>query len=109
MLLIMTVLGMFMDPVGMVMLTLPFFFPVVKALGVNPIWFGVLVILQAELAVITPPVGVHLFVARQIASDVPLNAIIRGALPYMACQFLVMALVILFPQIALWLPGTLAS
>ncbi|ODS98506.1 MAG: hypothetical protein ABS56_04795 [Lautropia sp. SCN 69-89] len=109
MLLIMTVLGMFMDPVGMVMLTLPFFFPIVKALGVDPIWFGVLVILQAELAVITPPVGVHLFVARQIAPDVSLNAIIRGALPYMFCQFLIMALVIVFPQIALWLPGRLVS
>lgn len=106
---IMTVLGMFMDPVGMIMLTLPFFFPIVKALGVDPIWFGVLVILQAELAVITPPVGVHLFIARQIAPDVPLSAIIRGSLPFMACQFVVMALVLAFPPIALWLPGRLAQ
>ncbi|MBK6787411.1 MAG: TRAP transporter large permease [Betaproteobacteria bacterium] len=105
---IMTVLGMFMDPVGMIMLTLPFFFPIVKALGVDPIWFGVLVVLQAELAVITPPVGVHLFVARQIAPDIPLSAIIRGSLPFMFCQFLVLALVLAFPQIALWLPGHLA-
>ncbi len=104
MLLILTVLGMFMDPVGMIMLTLPFFFPVVKALGVDPIWFGVLVVLQAELGVITPPVGVHLFVVRQVVPDVPLGAVIRGALPFMLCQGLVMALVIVFPQLALWLP-----
>ncbi len=108
MLLIMTVLGMFMDPVGMIMLTLPFFFPIVKALGVDPIWFGVLVVLQAELAVITPPVGVHLFVVRQIAPDVPLSAIIRGSLPFIICQVLVMALVIVLPQIALWLPGRMS-
>jgi len=104
-LLILTVLGMFMDPVGMIMLTLPFFFPVVKALGVDPIWFGVLMVLEAELGVITPPVGVHLFVVRQIVPDVPLSAIIRGALPFMLCQFLVIGLVLVFPQIALWLPG----
>lgn len=104
MLLILTVLGMFMDPVGMIMLTLPFFFPIVKALGVDPIWFGVLVVLQAELGVITPPVGVHLFVVRQIVPDVPLSAVIRGALPFMLCQILVMVLVVVFPQIALWLP-----
>lgn len=105
---IMTILGMFMDPVGMIMLTLPFFFPIVKALGVDPIWFGVLVILQAELAVITPPVGVHLFIARQIAPDVALSAIIRGSLPFMLCQFVIMAVVLAFPPIALWLPGRLA-
>ena len=105
MLLILTVLGMFMDPVGMIMLTLPFFFPVVKALGVDPIWFGVLVVLQAELGVITPPVGVHLFVVRQIVPDVPLGSLIRGALPFMLCQLLVLALVVVFPQLALWLPG----
>jgi tripartite ATP-independent transporter DctM subunit len=105
MLLVLTVLGMFIDPVGMVMLTLPFFFPVVKGLGLDPVWFGVLVVLQAELGVITPPIGVHLFVVRQIAPDVPLLAIVRGALPFMLCQFLIIALVLAFPQIALWLPG----
>lgn len=105
MLLIMTVLGMFIDPVGMIMLTVPFFFPIVKALGIDPIWFGVLVVLQAELGVITPPVGIHLFVVKQIAPDVSLLAIVRGALPFMVCQLIVIALVVAFPQIALWVPG----
>lgn len=105
MLLVLTLLGCFVDPVGMLMLTLPFFFPVVKALGVDPIWFGVLVVLEAELGVITPPIGVHLFVVRQLVPDVPLGAIVRGALPFMLCQFVVIALVLAFPQIALWLPG----
>ena len=104
MLMILTVMGCFIDPVGMIMLTLPFFFPIVKALGLDPIWFGVLVVLQAELGVITPPIGVHLFVVRQLVPDVPLASIVRGALPFMLCQLLVIALIVLFPQIALWLP-----
>lgn len=105
MMLILAVLGMFVDPVGMIMLTLPFFFPIVKDLGLDPIWFGVLIVLQAELGVITPPIGVHLFVVKQIVPDVPLTSIILGTLPYMACQVLIIALVIAFPDIALWLPN----
>jgi tripartite ATP-independent transporter DctM subunit len=101
---ILTVMGCFIDPVGMIMLTVPFFFPIVKSLGLDPIWFGVLVVLQAELGVITPPVGVHLFVVHQIVPDVPLAAIVRGALPFILCQVIVMALVVTFPPIALWLP-----
>ncbi len=107
MMLILTVLGMFIDPIGMLMLTLPFFLPVVNHLGIDPIWFGVLVVLQAELGVITPPIGMHLFVVNKIAPDLALASIIRGSLPFMACQFLVVALVILFPPIALWVPGQL--
>lgn len=105
MLLILTVLGMFIDPVGMVMLTLPFFFPIVQELGIDPIWFGVLVVLQAELGVITPPIGIHLFVVKQIAPDVPLSGIIRGVLPFMVCQIAVVTLVLIFPKIVLWLPN----
>jgi C4-dicarboxylate transporter, DctM subunit len=105
MLLILAGLGMFIDPVGMIMLTLPFFFPVVTGLGLDPIWFGVLVVLQAELGVITPPVGVHLFLVRQLVPDVPLGSIIRGTLPFMLCQVVVIALVVAFPELALWLPG----
>lgn len=105
MMLILTALGMFIDPVGMIMLTLPFFFPIVKDLGLNPIWFGVLIVLQAELGVITPPIGIHLFVVKQITPDVSLASIILGTLPYLFCQFLVVALIILFPDFALWLPS----
>ncbi len=104
MLLILTVLGMFIDPVGMIMLTLPFFFPIIQDLNLNPVWFGVLIVLQAELGVVTPPIGIHLFVVKQIAPDVPLSGIIRGILPFMFCQLAVMALVLAFPGIALWLP-----
>jgi TRAP-type C4-dicarboxylate transport system permease large subunit len=101
---ILAVLGMFIDPVGMVMLTLPFFFPIVRDLGIDPVWFSVLVVLQAELGVITPPIGIHLFVVKQIAPDVPLSSIVRGILPFMICQISVVALDLLFPKIALWLP-----
>lgn len=105
MLLILTVLGMFIDPVGMIMLTLPFFFPIIQDLGLDPVWFGVLIVLQAELGVITPPIGIHLFVVKQIAPDVPFFGIIRGVVPFMLCQFVVVALVVAFPEIALWLPN----
>ena len=108
MVLIYTVLGCFIDAVGMIMLTLPFFFPIVRALGIDPFWFGVLVVLEAELGVITPPIGVHLFVVRQIVPDVSVAAIVRGALPYMLVQILVIVLIFVFPPIALWLPNRMS-
>lgn len=105
MILILTVLGLFVDPVSMLMLTLPFFLPIVRELGIDLVWFGVLVALQAELGVITPPIGIHLFMVQKIAPDIPLGSIIRGCLPYMGCQFLIVGLILAFPEIALFLPG----
>ena len=97
--------GCFMDALAMVMLTIPIFFPVSQALGFDPIWFGVVIVLITEMGVITPPVGVNVYVVYGVAKDVPLEAIFKGVLP-MLLALLICNLILLFlPQIALFLPS----
>ena len=97
--------GCFMDALAMIMLTVPIFFPVVLALGFDPIWFGVIIVLVTEMGVITPPVGVNVYVVHGVARDVPLETIFRGVLPMLLAMLICNLLLILFPQIALFLPG----
>ena len=97
------VLGAMLDVLGMLVLTIPFVFPVVSELGVDPIWFGVFVVVMAELALITPPIGANVFVMRRVAPDVPMEDIFRGVLPFVFGELAVLALLILFPEMALWL------
>ncbi|NPV03774.1 MAG: TRAP transporter large permease [Syntrophaceae bacterium] len=102
--LIYLVMGCLMDSLAMIMLTIPIFFPVITALGFDPIWFGVIIVLVTGMGVITPPVGINAYVVAGVARDVPLQTIFRGALRLLAAQIATAALLILFPQIALWLP-----
>jgi C4-dicarboxylate transporter, DctM subunit len=97
--------GCFMDALAMIMLTIPIFFPVVQTLGFDPIWFGVVIVLVTEMGVITPPVGVNVYVVYGIARDVPLETIFKGVYPMLLALLVCNLLLILFPQIALWLPG----
>jgi len=97
-------LGCLMDSLAMIMLTIPIFFPVITALGFDPIWFGVIIVLVTGMGVITPPVGINVYVVAGVARDVPLHVIFRGAVKLLAAQIVTAALLILFPQIALWLP-----
>jgi len=97
--------GCFMDALAMVMLTIPIFFPVAEALGFDPIWFGVVIVLITEMGVITPPVGVNVYVVYGVAKDVPLMQIFRGVLPMLFALLICNILLIIFPQIALFLPG----
>jgi C4-dicarboxylate transporter DctM subunit len=97
--------GCFMDSLAMIMLTIPIFFPVVQALGFDPIWFGVVIVLITEMGVITPPVGINVYVVYGVARDVPLEKIFRGVFPMLIALLVCNLLLILFPQIALWLPG----
>ncbi len=97
------VLGAMLDVFGMLVLTIPFIFPVVGELGIDPIWFGVFVVVMAELALITPPIGANVFVMRRVAPEVPMEEIFRGVLPFVAGELAVLALLILFPELALWL------
>jgi len=99
------VLGCLMDSLAMIMLTIPIFFPVITALGYDPIWFGVIIVLVTGMGVITPPVGINVYVVAGVARDVPLHVIFRGALRLLAAQVVTAILLILFPQIALWLPA----
>jgi C4-dicarboxylate transporter DctM subunit len=97
--------GCFMDALAMIMLTIPIFFPVVQALGFDPIWFGVVIVLITEMGVITPPVGINVYVVYGVARDVPLEKIFRGVFPMLIALLVCNLLIILFPQIALWLPS----
>ena len=99
------ILGMFMDTLSMMVATIPLAYPVVSAVGVDPIWFGVFIVLMCELGLITPPVGMNLFVVQGIRPDRgPVTDVIRGALPYAIIMILFAVLLIAFPPIATWLP-----
>ena len=102
------VLGMFMDSIGGMSITLPILFPIVDGLGVNAIWFGVLVIANMELGLATPPVGFNVFNVKAAAGNlVTLEDVFRGAWPYIGAQCLNILILWLFPQISLWLPSLL--
>lgn len=103
---IILILGCFMNVDAIILLTIPIFMPIVAALGFNPVWFGTIALLNLELALITPPFGLCLFVMKGVAPpDTTMGDIYRAALPFIGLQLIAMTLIIAFPQIALWLPG----
>jgi tripartite ATP-independent transporter DctM subunit len=97
--------GCFIDALALVMLTIPIFYPVILQLGYDPIWFGVIIVLVTQIGVITPPVGVNVYVVSGVARDVPLNTIFKGVVPMLIAMIIATLLLIPFPQIALFLPG----
>lgn len=97
--------GCFMDALGLITLTIPVVIPVVKALGFNLIWFGVIIVLVVQMGVITPPVGVNVYVIKGVAEDVPLEAIFKGIFPFLAALIVGVIILIAFPQIATFLPS----
>ncbi|MBA2880497.1 tripartite ATP-independent transporter DctM subunit [Desulfosalsimonas propionicica] len=99
--------GCFIDALALVMLTIPIFYPVILELGYDPIWFGVVIVLVTQIGVITPPVGVNVYVVSGVARDVPLNTIFKGVVPMLIAMIITTLLLIPFPQIALYLPGLL--
>lgn len=99
-------LGMFIEQTSIVMVTIPIFMPIVQALGWDPIWFGAILMLNLEMATISPPFGLSLFVMKGIASpDTRMSDIYRAALPFVGLNIAVMAIMIAFPALVLWLPG----
>ena len=100
------VLGMFLESIAIILITTPVILPAMQHLGIDPIWYGVLLVINLELAQITPPVGMNLFTIKAI-TKAPLGPIVRGSAPYVVLMIAVMALVMAWPQIALWLPGTM--
>lgn len=97
--------GFFMDAMALIVLLIPIFFPVLIALNVDLIWFGVIIVLVCEMGVITPPVGVNVFIIKGIAPDVPLETIFKGIFPFLAALIICTIILIAFPQIATFLPG----
>jgi TRAP-type C4-dicarboxylate transport system permease large subunit len=104
MIIIYLVLGCFIDAYAMVMLTIPIFYPVALELGYDPIFFGILIVLVVEMAMITPPVGMNVFAISGITEGVPLQVIFRGALPFVGVMIFFIIMIIAFPNIVLFLP-----
>jgi C4-dicarboxylate transporter DctM subunit len=101
------VLGALMDELAMILLTVPIFFPIVKSLGYDPIWFGVVIVVVVQIGLIAPPIGLNVFVIGGMARDVPLATIYRGILPFLAMQIVLLVLLTLWPRLALILPSTM--
>jgi TRAP-type C4-dicarboxylate transport system permease large subunit len=93
-----------MDSFALILLTIPIFYPAVIKLGYDPIWFGVIIVLVVEMGVLTPPVGINVYVVGGI-SNVPLEKIFRGVLPLLCALLICAVLLLIFPQIALFLPN----
>ncbi|MFC2009226.1 TRAP transporter large permease subunit [Chloroflexota bacterium] len=108
--LVFIVLGCFMDPTGILMITTPIFFPVVQQLGFDPLWFGILFVVNMEMAFLTPPFGLNLFFLKGVAPpDVSMGDIYRSILPFVGLQALGLVFVMVFPWLATWLPGLMIT
>jgi tripartite ATP-independent transporter DctM subunit len=103
------ILGCFFDPLPGMILTLPIIFPAVVRLGFDPIWFGILIVYLCELAMITPPFGLHLFVLKGIFQEVELNDIVLGSLPFVYAAVVILFVLITFPGISTWLPSQMLN
>lgn len=97
--------GCFIDALALIMLTVPIFFPVISSLGYDPIWFGVIIVLVTQIGVITPPVGINVYVVKSVAREVPLQTIFQGIVPLLIALLVATVILIPFPQIATFLPG----
>ncbi|HIM46332.1 MAG TPA: TRAP transporter large permease, partial [Alphaproteobacteria bacterium] len=98
------ILGSIFDTVAAMVITLPFVFPLIIDLGFDPIWFGVINVMVIEIGMITPPIGINVFVLHGIARDIPLKTIFRGIVPFLAADLVRLTILVFFPVLALWLP-----
>mgnify|MGYP003676126789 FL=1 len=98
-------IGMFMNALPALVLTVPLFYPVAMAAGFDPIWFGVVVVIMVELGVVTPPIGVNVFAIAALARDVPMYGVFRGVFPFWIAFLVLIILIVAFPQICLFLPS----
>ena len=107
-LLMYAIAGTFINMLAFAFLTLPIIFPAIVALGYDPIWFGVLTVHMFEIAAITPPLGLNLFIISGIVSDASMSDIIRGIVWFSVMDFVTLALYVIFPQLATWLPSLMS-
>lgn len=98
-------IGMFMDTLSAVLITIPIFYPIVIGLGFDPVWFGVIIVLVMVLGTISPPIGINLFIAATLDKDLNLMSIYKSAIPYCIALIAVTIIVIFIPQLSLWLPN----
>ncbi len=98
------ILGCIFDTVSAMLITLPFVLPIVTGLGYDPIWWGIINVVVVELGMITPPIGINVFVLYGVARTIPLSQIFRGVMPFVASDFCRLMLLTLIPALTLWLP-----
>ncbi|MCP5374375.1 MAG: TRAP transporter large permease [Hyphomicrobiales bacterium] len=103
------VLGMFMDAIGMLLLTLPVVYPAVIGLGYDPIWFGIIVVKMAEICLITPPIGLNCYVVSGVRPDIPVSEVFRGIFPFFIADVVTVGLLLAFPGIITWLPNQMLN
>ena len=102
------IMGMFVDPLSMLVMTVPFVFPVIKSFGMDPIWFAIVLTKMIEIAVITPPVGLNLFAVVSAAGGrVKTGDMFFGILPFVCMEIVILTILILFPGLSTWLPNTM--
>lgn len=101
------ILGAVLSALGMVLLTLPFVFPIMLSLGFDRVWFGIFLVIMTEVALLTPPIGVNVFILNKVAPNIPLSTMFRGAGPFVVITLMVLALLVAFPELVLWLPQKL--
>ena len=104
MLLLVVVLGFFLPPVSIILMTAPIILPPLKAAGFDLIWFGVIMTIVMEMGLIHPPVGLNIFVIKNIAPDIPLSDVMWGTLPFVGMMLVAVILISIFPGIAMWMP-----
>jgi tripartite ATP-independent transporter DctM subunit len=103
---VLLLLGTFMEPLSIMMLTIPIYFPIIQALGFSPLWFGTIMLLNMEMATTSPPFGLVLFVMKGVAPEgTTMGDIYKAALPFLGCDLVAMILIMAFPSLVLWLPG----
>jgi len=99
------VAGCFVDALALILLTIPIFYPVIQGLHYDPIWFGVMIVVVTQMGVISPPVGVCAYIVSGIERDIPLQTVFKGCIPFLAALIVAAAILVAFPQLALFLPG----
>lgn len=97
------ILGCFLESLSMILLTVPIFYPIMKDFGVDLVWFGVLIVVVTEIALITPPIGMNIFVLRSVLPEIPIKAVFRGVVPFIIADFVRLAIVAIFPGLSLFL------
>ena len=104
---VMIVLGTFLETFSMLVIAMPIFFPIIVQLGIDPIWFGVLIVVTVEMGLITPPVGLNVYVIKGLAPDVPMGDIFVGIVPFLFAMLITLSILLAFPAISLWLPNSM--
>ena len=97
---------MFLDGLAMLVITVPIYYPIILGLGFDPIWFGVVAVIVIEMGMITPPVGLNVFVVRSVAEDVSLKTVFSGVTPFLLAMIVTLLLIVAFPQISLLIPNS---